>query len=123
MDNYTKKEANKYGTVFYYNDKGKFHRLDGPAIEREDGSKEWWVNNSLHRENGPAIEYSSGQKIWYFKGKRHRLNGPAISLIEHNEWWIYGSNYSKSEHNRFVLFSILEPRRFHLIPGIKYGKL
>ena len=32
-----------YGTKrWYLND--KLHRIDGPAVEYEDGSKEWWIN-------------------------------------------------------------------------------
>lgn len=43
---------------------GAVHRVDGPAIERADGSKEWWINDSLHREDGPAVEGPSYQR-WY----------------------------------------------------------
>ena len=32
------------GTKIYKNNKGQLHRLDGPAVEHADGSKEWWVN-------------------------------------------------------------------------------
>ena len=49
---------------------GKLHREDGPAIERLDGYKEWFLNNNLHREDGPAIEYADGDKSWYLKGKK-----------------------------------------------------
>jgi len=49
----------------YLNDLGKLHRLDGPAIEYDDGTKHWYINGKLHREDGPAIEYPSGHKIWF----------------------------------------------------------
>ena len=31
-------------------------RLDGPAVERANGTREWWVNGERHRFDGPAIE-------------------------------------------------------------------
>ena len=44
------------------------HRVDGPAIERRNGDKEWWVNGRLHRLDGPAIERADGSKAWYLDG-------------------------------------------------------
>lgn len=32
----------------------------------------------LHRENGPAVEYEDGSEEWYLEGKLHRVDGPAI---------------------------------------------
>jgi hypothetical protein len=29
--------------------------VDGPAIERADGTKEWYQRDQLHRRRGPAI--------------------------------------------------------------------
>ncbi|NVM34032.1 MAG: hypothetical protein HWN81_00455 [Candidatus Lokiarchaeota archaeon] len=73
----------------YYDWDKKLHRLDGPAIEYANGSKEWWIEDKRHRLDGPAVEYSSGSKRWYVKGKRHRLDGPAIECASsHKEWWI-----------------------------------
>ena len=57
---------------------GKRHRSDGPAVERADGTKEWFVNGKLHRSDGPAVEFPEGTKLWYVDGKRHRSDGPAI---------------------------------------------
>jgi hypothetical protein len=28
----------------------------GPAIERRDGDKAWYLNGKWHREDGPAVE-------------------------------------------------------------------
>ena len=47
----------------------KFHREDGPAVERADGTKFWYLNGELHREDGPAVEYSNGDKHWYLNDK------------------------------------------------------
>ena len=55
------------GAIEYYQD-GKFHRLDGPAIECALGRKEWYKNGVLHRLDGPAIEWLDGTKQWYLNG-------------------------------------------------------
>jgi hypothetical protein len=70
---------------------GKLHRLDGPAAEYANGDKEWWQNGKLHRLDGPAVEWADGDKEWYQNGKRHRLDGPAIeSADDSKQWWQNG---------------------------------
>ena len=58
-----------YKIIRCYNDKGQ-HRLDGPAVQWPDGSKEWWVNDERHRLDGPAIEDADGSKEWWVNGKQ-----------------------------------------------------
>ena len=48
--------------TIWVNKKGDLHRIDGPAVERISGSKEWWLDGKLHREDGPAIENDDGTK-------------------------------------------------------------
>ena len=82
-------------TVTIYDDKeiawrnsaGKLHRKDGPAIEHENGDKEWYVNGKLHREDGPAIEYAGGTKAWFVNGKLHREDGPAVERADDTKAW------------------------------------
>jgi hypothetical protein len=124
MKNYVKKEVDTVGNVFYYNSNGNYHRLDGPAIEHANGAKEWWVDGKRHREDGPAIEMMiEGGKYWYINCKLHRLDGPAIQYNnkgkywwETNEWRLNDIFYYKTQHNRMVLFFILEPRKIDLSP-------
>jgi hypothetical protein len=63
---------NWYGSIFWY--KGsKLHRMDGPAIERSNGDKEWLVDGKLHRINGPAIELKKeGVNLWALNGDYFR---------------------------------------------------
>jgi hypothetical protein len=49
----------------YRNESGQYHRIDGPAVEYSNGSKEWYINGKLHRENGPAIILGNGVKCWF----------------------------------------------------------
>ena len=64
--------VNEDGDKRYYSDREmqKLHREDGPAIERANGDKSWWVNGDIHREDGPAVEWYDGYKAYYLNGKR-----------------------------------------------------
>lgn len=70
--------VDKYGTKRYYLPDGiTLHREDGPAVESDDGHKQWWLNGKLHRVDGPAVEYTNGRKKWH-------LNGVPYSFEEWN---------------------------------------
>jgi hypothetical protein len=117
MENYKRKEVGVNGSVYYYNSNGNYHRLDGPAIEYATGGGYWFFDGKLHRADGPAVERWDGSIYWCFKGKYHRIYGPAILVADgRREWCIRGIYYTKSEHNKLVLFSILESQRFNLSP-------
>lgn len=73
------------------NEAGQLHREGGPAIERANGDKSWWIDDKLHREDGPAVEWTNGDKQWLVDGKFHRLDGPAIERRDGTkEWWVDG---------------------------------
>ena len=67
----TWRRVNSDGDVLYTTTKNgsDYHRLDGPAVEWSDGSKQWWINNKLHRLDGPAVEWLDGRKAWYVNDK------------------------------------------------------
>lgn len=58
------------------NGRGTPHRIGGPAWQHGE-DKEWWVNGERHREDGPAIEHEDGHKEWF-------LNGVSYSEEEFN---------------------------------------
>ena len=95
MENYTKTAIDKHGNINHYNSKGQLHRIDGPAVANQDGTKAWFINDKYHRLDGPAVVWSGG--------------------IE--EWWLNGIDYFKPRHNKLVLFFILEPRRIDIDPS------
>ena len=70
------------GSKYYYSDKRmtKFHREDGPAIERPYGYRAWFINNLRHRVDGPAIEYGDETA---------------------GDWFIQGSEVTEQEHYRY----------------------
>jgi hypothetical protein len=126
MENYTNK-VEKMGVIYYFNHKEQIHRLDGPAIVWADGSEHWYMNGKRNRENGQAIIASNYKhKEWILCGKYHRLDGPAVEtsrldrntgeLVIVNHWCLNDMLYPKSNHNRLVLFSYLEPRRIGINP-------
>lgn len=51
--------------------KGKFHRIDGPALEYVDGEKHWYINGKLHRADGPAVDFPDGVKYWCLDYKQY----------------------------------------------------
>ena len=56
--------------TFWRNEARQLHRLGGlPAIERADGSKEYWENDRRHRLGGlPAVEDADGYKEYWENG-------------------------------------------------------
>ena len=77
---------------------GKFHRVDGPAVEYANGYKAWWLNGKRHRVDGPAIEGADGYKAWCLNGKYHRIDGPAIEYADGSKsWWLNGKEYTEIE--------------------------
>jgi hypothetical protein len=119
---------NLFGDKEWYNDEGKLHRLDGPAIEKENGykawyvegkchrldgpavisisdnCKEWWVEGKRHRLDGPAFEGFDGYKSWWYNGELHRVDGPAIERSEGSEeWWVDGEEVTEQDYPEAVL--------------------
>ena len=87
----------------YKNDKGQYHRTDGPAVEDNCGDKYWFINGKRHREDGPAIEYSD-YKEWWINGRKHREDGPAIEYRDGNKsWYLNGIKYSEEEYNQELI--------------------
>jgi len=96
LKNYTKVEVNENSTKRYFNDKGKLHRLDGPALEYSDGIKQWCIIDKHHRNIDPATEWLNGGKRWVFNNKYHRIGGPCSSYGDH--WDIHGERYTKEKY-------------------------
>ena len=96
----------QFGHKKWRNKQGEFHRLDGPAIEYTNETKEWWYQGLKHRLDGPAIECKSGTKLWYKYGKLHCISGPAVQCMTGaKNWWIRGQYFETKE----AFFEALTP--------------
>ena len=80
----SKLTTDKYGTKIWCNEKGEWHREDGPAFEYANGNKFWRINGKLHREDGPAAEYPNGNKYWYLNNVELTKEGYHLKLISMN---------------------------------------
>ena len=61
------------GTVdkIWRNEKERYHREDGPAIENLFGTRKWFKNGICHREDGPAIVWQDGYYSYYLNNKKY----------------------------------------------------
>ena len=64
-----KRWYHRSGTVRWLDDKGHFHRVDGPASVWPDGTQPWFSHGRFHFAHGPAILYADGLLVWYEDGK------------------------------------------------------
>ena len=79
-----------YGGFQYFDDQGKEHREDGPAVKIVKGREftlKWMRHGHLHRDDGPAVETSAGRKEWHCHGRKYRKDGPAIEAENGDKFW------------------------------------
>lgn len=67
---------------------GQFHRLNGPALEYDNGDNVWYMNGKCHRLDGPAFNVSHTTAYWQ-NGQRHRVDGPAVIGPNVEYWYQY----------------------------------
>lgn len=92
----------KDGTIEYRGDYDDFHRLDGPARIKPNGSEIYYVDNEIHRYgDNPAVVNSNGYRAYYEFDQRHRINGPAVILGDGTKE--YYLNDKKLTEDEFVL--------------------
>ena len=110
---YWDEERTKIKKEEWFNSKGNYSRVDGPAYQSwfENGQKRyesWCLYGKNHRVDGPAIQgwYNNGQKqfeSWWLHDKRHRVDGPARQEWFENEqknyeeWYLDGKELSERE--------------------------
>ncbi len=105
MDNESTLTIDELGTKTWMNKNGRLHRLDGPAIERTDGTKYWYQNGLRHRSDGPAIEFPNGGKEWWLNGVIHREDGPACISSSGIKWWYLDYIYYETKEKYFNALS------------------
>lgn len=79
------------GNKRWFNEKGKLHRLGGPAYKGVNGDESWYINGKLHRKDGPAVRIVGTYTAWYLNDKKHRIDGPAVEWdCGDKEWYVEG---------------------------------
>jgi len=77
--------------------KNKYYFSDGST------SSKWDPFKQLHRVDGPAIEYNNGTKFWFLNGKYHREDGPAVKDSNGNKsWYLNGKYYTEKDYNNII---------------------
>ena len=82
----------------YKDEKGRFHREDGPARNFPSGEY-WYIHGKLHREDGPAAKnFHTMEFFWYYNGKLHREDGPARQclLTGIEMWYKHGEKHNRN---------------------------
>ena len=80
-------EIDRHRNEVWRNNKGQYHRVNGPAFIGDNGNKRWFFNGILHRIDGPAMEFTNSYKEWWVNGERHRLDGPAMEWDDGDKEW------------------------------------
>ncbi len=57
------------GDIVWLDNKGRFHKIGGPAIEYVNGSREYYHHGLRHNLDGPAVIHSDGYKEYWVNGK------------------------------------------------------
>lgn len=103
------------GEIHYFDESGRLHREDGPAVEMPDGHKSWWKHGVCHRLDGPAIIQSNGNQYWYVEGRLHNDKGPSVIQISGKKWYyLYGQEISEKK-----FYNMLKMNEAKAMLGIK----
>ncbi len=94
---------------FHLNGDSQFHCNNGPAIIYLNGNKEWYQKGKLHRLDGPAIDYNDGLLTEYWvNGVQHtKEEFDNIYRAPLNKVYVYREhpNGIKTTHQNGVLHS------------------
>lgn len=95
--------------VCFTDEQGKLHREDGPAIEYEDGFKQWHIHGMHHSVDGPATICPDGKTVWVVRGVRLDQNEEKFckTMEEFLEWelerlWlVLKGHYGKRRYDEY----------------------
>lgn len=61
--------------------------------------REWRNNHGELHGITPAVEYNDGRKEWFWCGMRHRTNGAGVITADGEElFWLNGFSCSRAAH-------------------------
>lgn len=72
--------------IAYYNEDDQYDREDGPAViyvqGPRKGDKHWYRADLRHREDGPAVERNNGVREWWLFDEKYSERRWNIKLLE-----------------------------------------
>jgi len=88
-------------TLWHLYGKGRkfWHRLDGPAFEKKDNKKYWYIQD----KEDLIIEYRDGDNYWFINDDIFFLDGPAVDWLNNpyklwnHKWCINGKELPTKE--------------------------
>jgi hypothetical protein len=87
-----------YSSWEWRNNRGLWHRADGPAVIYSDGHQEWWLHGKWHRVDGPAVIYPNGPRFWYVQGQE--ITAEVLAWMRDND---VSLPFTKSQQMEFAL--------------------
>ena len=74
------------------------HRLDGPAVVRAGGQREWWRHGKKHRADGPAVYFLTNKRDLRLVNLALRMSGRSDGNLKFlDQYWSYGYERSSLE--------------------------
>ena len=72
--------------------------IDNPHVDN-NGNERWYDEcGRLHRDDQPAVIFWNGCQKWYDRGLLHRIDGPACWWnADDVEYWINGVHLTEDE--------------------------
>ncbi len=105
------------GDIRWFNEKGQYHREDGPAIESKDGSKLWWLNGIHYKEEEWKEKVNKPKELFDF-------NELAVGdYFNANVWGGEVEVYQKVGGTNAVCLKNGGMRFFPLTNGYRFKKL
>jgi len=90
----------KYRVIYCTND---YHKIFDQGGFYYSNYKWRFKGYVLHREDGPAIEYNNGDKEWFKNGVRHRIDGPAVDYSDgYKEYWLNEKEYGEEKYYKLM---------------------
>lgn len=75
------------GGWVYRDERGKPHRICGPAVLADDGVHAWFIHGVAHRLDGPSVEWPQGQKGPYGDQLHWDIEGmESTPVVVLNRW-------------------------------------
>ena len=63
------RETTYLGTIVRYDENGRRHNDNGPAVITSTGVQSWWKHGVRHNHRGPSIIKNGEPRAWHIEGQ------------------------------------------------------